>query len=226
MLRLIVVLLCLAPSFSALAAPAFFSENLEYDFGSILQGQVVEYSFRFQNSGDDVLEIGAVRTSCGCTAALLSAKRLSPGEVGELNLKFNSQGFRGKVHKTIEIDTNDPQRPTVVFNLKGTVDLEVFADPQRISWGLVEEAQPLKARIVLYNRSQQLVTLQPLNIIGKGITATPSKLEVPAGDQIQIDVEANFLEGSRRISGYVIIPTDFSMVPQIRVPVSARLSKK
>ena len=226
MLRLIVCLLCLLLPLPVLAGPAFFSETLEHDFGSILQGEIVEYSFRFQNQGDEVLEIGAVRTSCGCTAALLSAKRLMPGEVGELRLKFNSQGFRGQVHKTLEIDLNDPDRPTVVFHLKGTVALEVFVDPQRINWGMVEAGALLHTKIVLHNKSRQSIALKPLNIIGKGITARPSAFEVAAGGQVEIDVEARFLEGTRRISGYVIIPTDFSLVPQIRVPVSARLSKK
>ncbi len=218
------VFLLLFPA-SVFAAPALLADGQDFDFGAIMQGESLTHTFRFQNSGDDILEISSVRTSCGCTAALLSTRRIAPGEIGELQLTFNSQGFRGKVHKTIEMTTNDPQQPLVVFNLRGTVEMEVFVSPERISWGIVPKPEPLTSQLVLKNESRQMVTLQPLKIIGSGITARPAANEVPPGGQVTIDIKAEFADNATRISGYVIIPTDFSLVPQIRVPVSARLSK-
>lgn len=226
MLRFLFVFLFLTCPLSAIAAPTLFADGLEHNFGSILQGQTVQDTFRFQNSGDDILEILSVRTSCGCTAALLSARRLAPGEVGELSIKFDSQGFRGNVHKTIEITTNDPNQPRVVFSLKGTVELEIFASPERVNWGTVEKRDTLKSQIILYNHSKDVVAIGPLKIVGKGIVAEPSESSIAAGGSITIDISAEFSQKTPRISGYVIIPTDFSLVPQIRVPVSARMSRK
>ena len=226
MFRSLCVLLLLIFPLPVLAAPALLVDGQDYDFGSVLQGESIQHTFRFQNSGDDILEITSVNTSCGCTAALLSSKRLAPGDIGELRLTFDSQGFRGKIHKAIEITTNDPQRPSAVFNLTGSVDLQVFVSPERVNWRTVEQRQTLTAQVVLNNYSEQTVVLKPLQIIGKGVAAVASAFEIAPGDHIFIDITAEFSDNAKRISGYVIIPTNFSRVPQIRVPVSARLSKK
>ncbi len=226
MFRTLCCLLFLLLPLPAFAAPALLADGHEFDFGSIMQGESVTHTFRFQNSGDDILEISSVRTSCGCTAALLSARRIAPGEIGELKLTFNSQGFRGKIHKTIEMTTNDPQQPLAVFNLLGNVALELFASPERVSWGIVKDPQLLTSQIVIHNKSAQTVNLQPFKIVGKGISAHSSLSEIPPGEQVTVDIKAEFSDNAARVSGYVIIQTDFSLVPQIRVPVSARLAKK
>ena len=222
---LLSVLLLLFPAF-CFAAPKLTPETLNYDFGAIVQGETVEYSFRFQNSGDQVLEIGQVRTSCGCTAALLSARRLAPGEIGELKVRFNSQGFRGKIHKTITVDTNDPEQPSVIFNLHGMITLELYATLERVNWGRVKEPVPLQDQFDIVNDSKHVVTLAGPQIAGAGIAANISRLRLEPGQKATVNVTGEFLEGNNRIAGYVIISTDFSAVPQIRVPVSARLSTK
>ncbi len=222
---LLSVLLLLFPAF-CFAAPKLTPETLNYDFGSVVQGETVEYSFRFQNSGDQVLEIGQVRTSCGCTAALLSARRLAPGEIGELKVRFNSQGFRGKIHKTITVDTNDPEQPSVIFNLRGMITLELYTTLERVNWGRVKERLPLQDQFDIINDSKKLVTLTGPQIAGVGIAASISQLSLEPGQKATVNVTGEFLEGNNRIAGYVIISTDFSAVPQIRVPVSARLSTK
>lgn len=222
---LLSVLLLLFPVL-CFAAPKLTPETLDYDFGAIVQGETVEYSFRFQNSGDEVLEIGQVRTSCGCTAALLSARRLAPGEIGELKVRFNSQGFRGKIHKTITVDTNDPEQSSVIFNLHGMITLELYATLERVNWGRVKERVPLQDQFDIVNDSKHAVTLSEPQIAGVGIAASISRLRLEPGQKATVNVTGEFLEGNNRIAGYVIISTDFSAVPQVRVPVSARLSTK
>ena len=44
-------------------------EKEEHDFGSLLQGEVVSYSFHFTNTGNAPLIISQVTSSCGCTVA-------------------------------------------------------------------------------------------------------------------------------------------------------------
>ncbi len=219
------VLFLLVFPLSVLAAPALMADGQEYDFGAIQQGESVPHTFRFQNAGDEVLEITSVRTSCGCTAALLSSRRLAPGEVGELELTFNSQGFRGKIHKTIEMTTNDPQQPLVIFHLRGSVKLQLFASPERVNWGTVKVVEPLTAQVLIKNLSDQKISLKSVKIVGKGILATVSADEIQPNGQVTIDIKAEFPDNGKRLSGYIIIPTDSTLVPQIRVPVSARLSK-
>ena len=47
--------------------PVIQFEEVEHDFGRILEGETVSYSFNFKNSGKSDLIIAEVSTSCGCT---------------------------------------------------------------------------------------------------------------------------------------------------------------
>ena len=38
-----------------------------YDFGKVLEGEVVEYSYRFKNEGTNPLIVSNASASCGCT---------------------------------------------------------------------------------------------------------------------------------------------------------------
>ncbi len=208
-----------------MAAPQLNVEKLNYDFGEVIQGGKVEYSFRFTNTGDEVLEIGNVRSSCGCTAALLSAKRIAPGDMGELKATFDSTRFRGAVSKVISMETNDPNLPLVSFNMYGDVKVELMLSPDRINWGTVKKTDPLNSQVTISNRGDQTITLQEPQSTNPAVSATLSALQLGPGQEVQLDIAANFPAEKSRLGGYVIIATDYPNVPQLRVSVSARLAK-
>ena len=81
-----------------------------------------------------------VRTSCGCTAALVSAKRVAPEEEGEIRVTFDSTGRLGKSHKKVTVWSNDPDAPKVTLTMSGTVWSEVEVTPPRIGFGDVDRA--------------------------------------------------------------------------------------
>lgn len=209
----------------AAAAPLMATESLNYDFGDIVQGEKVVHVFRFRNAGDEVLQIGNVRSSCGCTAALLSATRISPGDLGELRLTFDSTRFKGAIQKTVSIDCNDPTQPQIVFALQGNVKAEVLLVPDRVNWGRVKGTAPLSSTVTLTNHGSTTIKLQAPTVTSPAISAEMDDLLLTPGKQIELRIGAKFPEMKKRIRGYVIIATDYPNVPQIRVPVSARLAQ-
>jgi hypothetical protein len=76
------------------------------DFGTIQEGQKLEVSFRFRNSGDKPLVISQVRPSCGCTVAEQPKEPVPPGGEGLIKAIFNSQGHVGANHKTLYVSAN------------------------------------------------------------------------------------------------------------------------
>jgi len=88
----------------------------------VLQGKTVEYIFSFENSGTDDLLIKEVTTSCGCTAALVSANVIKPGETGQIKVSYDSQGRAGKVSRTINVVSNDPVEPIIELSIAAMVD--------------------------------------------------------------------------------------------------------
>jgi len=225
-MRLKVTILCLAGLlffYAPLwAAPTLLIETHDYDFGEIVQGETFDYTFRFQNSGDQVLEISNVRSSCGCTAALLTERKLAPGVVGELKVSFNSRGFRGKVKKMVTFETNDPQHAEVTFALGGLVTAELYITPQRVNWGTAAKGQELVGILEIVNDSKRAVTLEP-HVTSTDLKVKLSTETLAAGEKATATVTGRFADGKDRLAGYVLINTDSTSVPQLKVPFSARL---
>lgn len=100
--------------------PVITFDKLEYDFGTLLQGEVVSYSFRFTNTGNAPLLISSVSTSCGCTAGDFSREPVAPGKEGYIKASYNSKGHHGFQNRSLTVVTNTNPSQTVL-RLKGTV---------------------------------------------------------------------------------------------------------
>jgi hypothetical protein len=81
------------------------------DFGKIQEGQQLEVSFRFRNSGSKPLVIERVQPSCGCTVAEQPKEPIAPGAEGLIKATFTSQGRTGINHKTLNVFANMKDAP-------------------------------------------------------------------------------------------------------------------
>lgn len=88
--------------------PKLVLDKNQFDFGSIEEGKVVDVKIGFKNTGNSILEIRDVKTSCGCTAALLSSRKIKPGESGSVRIEMDTAGRNGKITRTVTLYTNDP----------------------------------------------------------------------------------------------------------------------
>jgi hypothetical protein len=87
------------------AAKLEFEEEV-FDFGDIVEGDVVEHVFKFKNAGKSPLIISHAVGSCGCTVPEWPQEPIAPGDLGEVKVKFNSTGKQGEQDKTITISAN------------------------------------------------------------------------------------------------------------------------
>ncbi|MEO9964589.1 MAG: DUF1573 domain-containing protein [Reichenbachiella sp.] len=96
-----------------------FAES-SYDFGDIEQGDKVEYTFEFTNTGDAPIVISNVLTTCGCTASSWPREPILPGASSKIEVTFNSAGKIGHQNKVVTImsnATNNPERVKIVTNI-------------------------------------------------------------------------------------------------------------
>ena len=82
-----------------------FAEEM-HDFGTINEGDVVEHTFKFTNTGDAPLVITNAKGSCGCTVPSWPKEAIAPGAEGEMTVKFNSRNKPNNQMKTVRITTN------------------------------------------------------------------------------------------------------------------------
>jgi uncharacterized lipoprotein NlpE involved in copper resistance len=101
-----------------------------HDFGKIVQGEVVKYSFKFKNIGNNDLIIASATGSCGCTVPNWPKQPIAPGKEGYVDVEFNSGGKAGKQDKTITMITNcDPSTRVLHILSEVSVPQENVAQP-------------------------------------------------------------------------------------------------
>jgi hypothetical protein len=82
-------------------------EKKSHDFGDIMQGDKVEHTFYFTNTGNEPLIITNVQVTCGCTTPKgWPRDPIPPGGKGELTVSFNSAGKEGRQNKPVTIISN------------------------------------------------------------------------------------------------------------------------
>lgn len=86
--------------------PKFHFYETEHDFGRIIAGEKVSYSFKFKNTGKSDLLITNVSASCGCTIPEFSKKPIKPGDEGIISVTFDSKGRSGLQKKTVTVLAN------------------------------------------------------------------------------------------------------------------------
>lgn len=88
--------------------PVFKFETLEFDFGRIKEGQVVNHTFEFTNVGDSPLIINNATASCGCTVPTFTDRPIPVGGKGKIEVQFDSRGkaFQQSPVVTITANTN------------------------------------------------------------------------------------------------------------------------
>ncbi|NUO01825.1 MAG: DUF1573 domain-containing protein [Saprospiraceae bacterium] len=89
-------------------------EETKFDFGDVDEGKIVEHVFRFKNTGKVPLLISDARSTCGCTVPVWPKDPIAPGQGGEINVKFDTNGKNNLQKKPVTITANTYPSTTVV----------------------------------------------------------------------------------------------------------------
>lgn len=192
-----------------------FKEKV-WDFGRIKQGEVVTHEFVFRNEGTAPLKITRVTTSCGCTAALVSANEVGPGQEGRLKVSFDSRGYYDRVIKYIYFESNDPEQPRVELTISTTVETgpapRVELDRYNVDLGIALEGEEASAVIRVKNTGQVELRVETemsdasFYLNGR---KTSFPLRIPAGKGVELEVR--FPAKSGRLGllrDYVLLKTN------------------
>lgn len=95
--------------------PIMTFDRDKWDFGSIIQGESVEYNFRFTNTGKTNLVITNAKGSCGCTVPDWPKEPIPPGGTESLRVTYNSEGRKAQFNKTVTITANTVPNTNKLF---------------------------------------------------------------------------------------------------------------
>lgn len=94
--------------------PVIEFERTTYDFGEVVQGEKLSYTFNFKNTGKSNLIIFSSEATCGCTTSMPPKAPIRPGETGEIKVVFDSSSQKGKVVKRILVGANTYPAETIL----------------------------------------------------------------------------------------------------------------
>jgi Protein of unknown function (DUF1573) len=87
--------------------PKMEFSSTHVDLGKVVQGNKVDLSYSFKNTGGAPLVITDVRGSCGCTVGKNWPKEpIAPGEKADIAVSFDSEGRSGRQDKTVTVVAN------------------------------------------------------------------------------------------------------------------------
>ncbi len=86
--------------------PVISFEQTEYDFGTVNEGDIVEYTFKFKNTGNFPLIINKATATCGCTVPEWPRDPIGVGKSGEIKVRFNTRNKPNHQTKYVTISAN------------------------------------------------------------------------------------------------------------------------
>lgn len=137
--------------------------SAEYDFGSMERQTTSQHTFRLKNVGDAPLSVEKGPTSCKCTVGELAKGLLEPGETVDILVEWAGNLLLGQVDfkQTVQIKTNDPDRPFVEFTVHGYLTDSCRVLPEELSVGALSVHDSVQTAFRLYAfRNDPLEILQ------------------------------------------------------------------
>jgi len=208
-----------------------FSEDL-WNFGTVIHGDKVTHVFEVKNLGETVLIINRVRPSCGCTAALLSSSQVSPGGSAQIEVTFNSSGFKGKVNKYIYVESNDPDEPRKKLTITAVVEVPpspaIHLEQNGWDFGLITKGERVTFILPIQNTGERELEIIKLRTSTYCTAKLISAASIPAGETGEISLSYDSSERKGLVREYLYIDSNdpfrktlsFSITGYVREPRS------
>lgn len=130
-----------APPDSSTKADLRF-DNYVWSYGTIAEGAVLEYLFRFRNVGNSDLVIHKITPSCSCLICNDYTDRVTAGGVGQLRVVLNSAGLAKGTDRIISVESNDPVTPNVLLKVTGYVKASAIEHtPLAVDFGKLRKTE-------------------------------------------------------------------------------------
>ena len=224
----VLLVLALAASSCGKEEPQYQGPHLTFevakvDFGEIEQQQELTKEVVFKNSGNEVLEITDVKSSCGCTAAVPSDRTIDPGEKGILNVSFKSGRSQGEIEKVITVLTNDTLRTAYRLPVVAVVKTDIELEPRAIDFGEVKLGETAKAEARLISKNGEPFEIIFIEADSNRFDYSISPVEEDGNPGYKIDVTLKPSATPQSFYKVINLRTDNARMPICRLTVVANI---
>src|SRR5512137_2027136 len=211
---------------------AVFTET-SHDFGKVKQGDVVNHEFVFTNDGKAALVVEKVETTCGCTAALVSEKRIAPGKEGKIKTTFDTRGYSGRLSRYIYLVSNDGENPrrelTLVADIEVPPSARIDVDRYNVDMGLILEGEAPTAKVIIQSAGQRELKVEMAHenvqfFSGGKTLASPFFL--PRGESREVELRFPPQSKTGLLRDYVLIKSNDPVRSTLSIYVSRYVISK
>ena len=78
-----------------------------HNFGTLLDGEVISFSFIFRNTGGSPLKVMKAEKSCGCIEIHYNSNPIAPGDSSAIEIVLDTAGEWGNMIKEATIETSE-----------------------------------------------------------------------------------------------------------------------
>jgi len=203
------------------SAPTIQFDDTVYDFKFVGPEQEIVHIFKLKNFGSESIVINEISTDCGCTAAMVSEKIISPNGEGKIHVRFQTPRFEGLQEKHVLIATNPPASEKIVLTVKGMVKIGAAVFPQGFNFGKIKAGETKKKCIRLYQLSKEKLELIEIQSdpFRFDVTSAPFTDTNHQGFDICLELKPGAEHGM--INDVITLHTNLTAKPRIDVMVLA-----
>jgi hypothetical protein len=170
-------------------------------FGRVLHDQKLSHTFWILNRGRDTVTVAHVRSSCGCTAAMVENARITPGDSVALSVSFTPpRPSHGQVTKSVAVFLDRESRPRFQVSISADIISELDADSSKRILGTLAAGRPRTVPVRLRDSGTRALEVHDvqstLTIEHRSADGTPAMITV--GDVVFDTKEFNLEPGAER----------------------------
>lgn len=125
----------------------------------------VTFIYKFENKGEEDIEILRLVSTCSCASATCSVKKIAPGASAEISVRYNPKGHPGRFERKVFVYTQSGNDPAAVLRLSVYV---ASGSDHSTEWPIQMGGIRLRSSQVSFAQGRKAVeTISFINLTGK-----------------------------------------------------------
>jgi hypothetical protein len=210
---------------SAFGAPKAITNEMSYNAGDLIQGDVIVHDFVLKNAGNDPLSLQVKSCTCGGVKYETPAAPIAHGKSDKIRVSIPTRYLKGNYKRDILIQTNDPENKELNFTIQANIHEILTILPRYVDFGRVKIGLNQGQEIDITNNGKEPVTI--LQIEAKpaaSFAVSPQgKVTLQPGQKKTLTLTFNPGKDPGEVTGSVLMKTDMKRLPEIKLSASAEV---
>jgi hypothetical protein len=206
------------------AVPHAVPPATNFDFGTVIQGVVVEHEFLLTNEGATPLQIVKVRMTSPLLVTSMP-REIAPSTQGTIHLKLDTRPLEGGAfHGTILVTLNDPASSDVELSFTGQVIPAIELSPMPAFFVSAQRGQAQRASIEILNHDREPLHVEEVPHPSDRFTTSLETLK--EGQRYRLTLALNPDGPGGKGSETILLTTSSKTQPVLKLPVNTYLHER